>query len=116
MKRLKSTKKNTDKIIFDKDKRLEIRRVRTIACAIMQVPVLDLEKETDKASVARMLIVSYLLSKGYSREEVSFVARTNINNINDDLGRYQRLKNRNVDFANIEISFKRKVELCCAKA
>lgn len=116
MKGLKSMEKSANKIIFDKDKELEVRRVRTIACAILQVPVLDLEKETDKACAARMLIMSYLLNKGYSKEEVSFVARTNINNINDDLGKYQRLKNRNVDFANIEISFKRKIELCCAKA
>jgi hypothetical protein len=109
-------KTSANKIVFDKDKKLEIKRVKTIACAITHVPIPDLNKENDNACVARILIMTYLLNKGYSKAEVSFVARINVKNINDNLEKYQRLRSRNVDFANIESNFKRKIELCCAKA
>lgn len=100
----------------DREKRLEIMRVRNIACITSGCAVSDLNKETSNTIIARLLIMTYLLGRGFATVDVTKASTIAKKDIDDQLERYYKIKERSSHFREMEASFLKKIDLCCAKA
>lgn len=99
----------------DRVKKLEIMRVRNIACITMGCAVSDLGKEGGSPMVARLLIMTHLLSKGYATVDITRASTIAKKDIDINLERYYKIKERSAHFRELETSFFKRIELCCAK-
>lgn len=99
----------------DREKRLEIMRVRNIACITAKCAVSDLSKETSNSIIARLLIMTYLLGKGFATVDVTKASTVAKKDINAQLERYYKIKERSSQFREMEASFLKKIDICCAK-
>ena len=100
----------------DRAKRLEIMRARTIACITAGCAVSDLNKEDSDSIVARLLIMTYLLGKGFATADITKASTIAKKDIDAQLERYYKIKERSAQFREMEASFLKKIEICCAKA
>jgi hypothetical protein len=99
----------------DRNKRLEMMRVRNIACITAGCAVSDLNKEASKSIVARLLIMTYLLGKGFATVDVTKASTIAKKDIDAQLERYYKIKERSAQFREMEASFLKKIDICCAK-
>ena len=100
----------------DRAKRLEIMRVRNLACITAGCAVSDLNKESSNTIIARLLIMTYLLGKGFATVDVTKASTVAKKDIDAQLERYYKIKVRSSQFREMEASFLKKIDLCCAKA
>ena len=100
----------------DRAKRLEIMRVRNLACITSGCAVSDLNKETSNTIIARLLIMTYLLGRGFATVDVTKASTVAKKDIDAQLERYYKIKERSSQFREMEASFLKKIDLCCAKA
>lgn len=100
----------------DRAKRLEIMRVRNLACITAGCAVSDLNKESSNTIIARLLIMTYLLGKGFATVDVTKASTVAKKDIDAQLERYYKIKERSSQFREMEASFLKKIDLCCAKA
>lgn len=95
----------------DREKRLEIMRVRNIACITTGCAVSDLNKESSNTIIARLLIMTYLLGKGFATVDVTKASTIAKKDIDAQLERYYTIKERSSRFREMEASFLKKIEL-----
>lgn len=100
----------------DRAKRLEIMRVRNLACITAGCAVSDLNKESSNTIIARLLIMTYLLGKGFATVDVTKASTIAKKDFDANLERYYKIKDRSSLFREMEASFLKKIDLCCAKA
>lgn len=100
----------------NRKKRLEIMRVRNLACITAGCAVSDLNKETSNTIIARLLIMTYLLGRGFATVDITKASTIAKKDIDDQLERYCKIKERSSQFREMEASFLKKIDLCCAKA
>jgi hypothetical protein len=99
----------------ERAKRLEIKRVRNIACMVANCPTLSLPTDTACANRARVLILTYLLSKGYTPFEASDASVVDRRDITKWLNEYESLRIKNAYFMEMEANFLKKMELICSR-
>lgn len=98
-----------------REKHLEILRVRNIACISTHCAVADLGTESPRPSFARLLIVSYMSNKGYSPIEISSASTVGRDKIEENLIKYNALKEKYEGFRRLEANFLKKMDICCAR-
>lgn len=103
------------KIAEGRNKKLEIMRVRNIACITSGCAVSDLNKESGNTIIARLLIMTYLLGKGFATVDVTKASTIAKKDIDAQLERYYKIKERSSQFREMEASFLKKIYICCAK-
>lgn len=103
------------KLAEDRNKKLEIMRVRNIACITSGCAVSDLNKESGNTIIARLLIMTYLLGKGFATVDVTKASTIAKKDIDAQLERYYKIKERSSQFREMEASFLKKIDICCAK-
>ena len=92
-------------------KRLEIMRVRNLACITSGCAVSDLNKETSNTIIARLLIMTYLLGRGFATVDVTKASTIAKKDIDTQLERYYKIKERSSQFREMEASFLKKIEI-----
>lgn len=95
----------------DRAKRLEIMRVRNLACITSGCAVSDLNKETSNTIIARLLIMTYLLGRGFATVDVTKASTVAKKDIDAQLERYYKIKERSSQFREMEASFLKKIEI-----
>lgn len=95
----------------DRAKRLEIMRVRNIACITSGCAVSDIHKDTSNTIIARLLIMTYLLGKGFATVDVTKASTIAKKDIDAQLERYYKIKERSSQFREMEASFLKKMAL-----
>lgn len=95
----------------DREKRLEIMRVRNIACITAKCAVSDLSKETSNSIIARLLIMTYLLGRGFATVDITKASTIAKKDIDAQLERYYKIKERSSHFREMEASFLKKIEI-----
>lgn len=99
----------------NREKHLETLRVRNIACISTQCAVAELHTESPRPSFARLLIVSYMSNKGYSPIEISSASTVGRDKIEENLIKYNALKEKYEGFRRLEANFLKKMDICCAR-
>lgn len=99
----------------DRKKRIEIMRVRNIACITAKCAVSDLSKETSNSIIARLLIMTYLLGRGFATVDITKASTIAKKDIDAQLERYYKIKERSAHFREMEASFLKKIDICCAR-
>lgn len=94
----------------DREKRLEIMRVRNIACITAKCAVSDLSKESSNTIIARLLIMTYLLGRGFATVDITKASTIAKKDIDAQLERYYKIKERSAHFREMEASFLKKIE------
>lgn len=105
----------TKTLAEDRTKRLEIMRVRNIACITSGCAVSDLNKDTSNTIIARLLIMTYLLGKDFATADVTKASTIAKKDIDAQLERYYKIKERSSHFREMEANFLKKLDICCAK-
>ena len=100
----------------DRAKRLEIMRVRNLACITAGCAVSDLNKESSNTIIARLLIMTYLLGKGFATVDVTKASTVAKKDIDAQLERYYKIKERSSQFREMEASFLKKIEIVSPQA
>lgn len=100
-----------NELIEERKKRLEIMRVRNIACITTGCAVSDLHKETSNTIIARLLIMTYLLGKGFATVDVTKASTIAKKDFDENLERYYKIKDKSSRFREMEASFLRKIEI-----
>lgn len=95
----------------NRKKRLEIMRVRNLACITAGCAVSDLNKESSNTIIARLLIMTYLLGRGFATVDVTKASTIAKKDIDTQLERYYKIKERSSQFREMEASFLKKIEI-----
>lgn len=96
-------------------KRLEIMRVRNLACITAGCAVSDLNKESSNTIIARLLIMTYLLGRGFATVDITKASTIAKKDIDAQLEQYYKIKERSAHFREMEKNFLKKLDICCAK-
>lgn len=99
----------------DRAKRLEIMRVRNIACITAGCAVSDLDKDSGNTIIARLFIMTYLLGRDFATADITKASTIAKKDIDAQLERYYKIKERSAQFREMEASFLKKIEICCAR-
>lgn len=100
-----------NELVEERKKRLEIMRVRNIACITAGCAVSDLNKESSNTIIARLLIMTYLLGKGFATVDVTKASTIAKKDFDANLERYYKIKDRSSRFREMEASFLKKIEM-----